>query len=136
MAALCEAVFPSATGILGDVRALVGEACRRAGCGDACTEQTVLAVNEACMNIIEHGYHFAADHVFRVVIFAEDEELTVQLLDNGERARDSDLRPRKLDDIRPGGLGVHFMREVMDTVAYRAPPAGYVNLLQLTKRIY
>ena len=136
MNTLRDAVFPSVTDILGQVRALVDGACRSAGCCDECTEQVVLAVNEACMNIIQHGYRYATDQTFRIAIFADESELLVQLLDNGRPAADSDLRPRELDDLRPGGLGVRFMREVMDAVAYLPPPAGFANLLQLTKKIY
>ena len=64
-----------------------------------------------------------------------DDVLMVQLLDNGLPAKDEDLRPRELHELRPGGLGVRFMRELMDGVAYRPAPEGYANCLQLTKRI-
>ena len=56
--------------------------------------------------------------------------------DNGLPATDADLRPRELHELRPGGLGVRFMRELMDGVAYQPPPEGYANCLQLSKRIY
>ncbi len=136
MEALREAEFPSVAKILADVRALVAGACRTAGCCSECGDQVVLAVNEACMNIIQHGYRYAADRSFRIAIFAERGELIVQLLDNGRPAADSDLRPREFDELRPGGLGVRFMREVMNTVGYRPPPAGFTNLLEMTKTIY
>jgi anti-sigma regulatory factor (Ser/Thr protein kinase) len=60
----------------------------------------------------------------------------VHLLDNGLPATDADLRPRALDELRPGGLGVRFMRELMDGVAYQPAPEGFTNCLQLSKRIY
>ena len=135
MEALRDAVFPGDAEILADVRELVGDACRRAGCGEECTEQIVLAVNEACMNIIQHGYRYARGQAFRILVFADDGELVVHLLDNGQPAADSDLRPRELDDLRPGGLGVRFMRDVMDSVTYLPPPEGFANLLQLKKKI-
>lgn len=136
MDALRDAVFPSVTGILAEVRALVRETCGRGGCGKECTEQIVLAVNEACMNIIQHGYRYAADRTFRISLFSNQGEMVVHLLDNGQPASDSDLRPRELGDLRPGGLGVRFMHEVMDTVGYLPPPEGFANLLQLKKKIY
>ena len=43
------------------------------------------------------------------------------------------MRPRDLDDIRPGGLGTHFIREVMDRVAFLTPADGRGNLLELIK---
>jgi sigma-B regulation protein RsbU (phosphoserine phosphatase) len=45
------------------------------------------------------------------------------------------IHPRPLDELRPGGLGTHFIRTVMDEVAFLPPPAGAGNLLQMTKRI-
>ena len=65
----------------------------------------------------------------------DDDVFVVQLLDNGRPVADADLRPRPLDEIRPGGLGVRFMRELMDDLAYIQAPAGFVNCLQLRKRI-
>ena len=65
----------------------------------------------------------------------DDGILTANLLDNALPVGDADLRPRALEELRPGGLGVRFMRESMDSVAYVPAPDGYVNCLQLSKRI-
>ena len=48
---------------------------------------------------------------------------------------ESALKGRDLDDIRPGGLGVHLIRTIMDEVQFVTPPAGVGNLLQLRKRL-
>lgn len=136
MDALLDAVFPGDTEILGEMRARVRDACQRAGCGEECTEQLVLAVNEACMNIIQHGYRYTAGELFRIVLLAGNGVVIVRLLDNGQPVANSDLRPRELEDLRPGGLGVRFMQEAMDTVQYLPAPAGYTNLLQMTKAIH
>lgn len=135
MDALLDRAFPAETASLAEVRGAVREACRQAGVGEECTEQVVLAANEACMNIIQHGYGFAAGQRFRVGVDVHDGALVVRFLDNGRPMAECDLCPRELDELRPGGLGVHFMREVMDTVEVLPAPAGYTNLLQLTKRI-
>lgn len=127
--------FPASTEMLASLRQSVRDACRRAGCGEECSEQIVLAVNEACMNVIQHGYKYAAEQFFTLRLSVDGDMLLVHLLDNGLPASDADLRPRALDELRPGGLGVHFMREVMDEVAYRPAPEGFSNCLQLGKRI-
>jgi sigma-B regulation protein RsbU (phosphoserine phosphatase) len=44
-----------------------------------------------------------------------------------------DWRPRDLEDLRPGGLGVHFIRQIMDEVAYLPTLDGAGNLLSLKK---
>lgn len=132
---LLDRTFPARTETLAEVRTVVREASRQAGCGEECGEALVLAVNEACMNIIQHGYCRAENQSFRLLVIADDGMLHMRLLDNGRPATLADLRPREFDDLRPGGLGVRFMREVTDNVEYLPPPDGYANLLQLSKRI-
>ncbi len=135
MQTLFEKKIPADTAELAAVRSAVATVCAQAGCSRECTENLVLAINEACMNIIQHGYRFAAGQEFRLRLVQDGPVLLAQLLDNGRRVALSDLRPRELDDLRPGGLGVRFMQEVTDAVAYLEPPAGYNNFLQLSKRI-
>jgi sigma-B regulation protein RsbU (phosphoserine phosphatase) len=136
---MCETLldrhFPADPAALADVREAMRAACHAAGCSQACMEQVVLATHEACMNIIQHGYRHAPGRDFRVQVMRDEGRLRVQLADHGRPATLADLQPRALDDVRPGGLGVHFMREMMDDVTYLPAPQGLVNLLQLTKRI-
>ena len=132
---LFEQVFPADTEVLAGVRSAVRDVCQRAHCSEACSEQVVLAINEACMNIIQHGYRFAGGQCFTLRLSVDDGVLLADLLDNGLAASDTDLRPRELDELRPGGLGVRFMRELMDDVAYQPAPEGFTNCLQLSKRI-
>ena len=42
---------------------------------------------------------------------------------------------RDFDDLRPGGLGTRFMKELMDEVSFDSPPAGGGNRLRLVKRL-
>jgi len=44
-----------------------------------------------------------------------------------------DWRPRDLDDLRPGGLGVHFIRQIMDEIRYLPSPEGVGNWLSMKK---
>jgi sigma-B regulation protein RsbU (phosphoserine phosphatase) len=44
------------------------------------------------------------------------------------------IKPRDLDDVRPGGLGTHFLREIMDTADFLPAPDGAGNLLRMTKK--
>jgi sigma-B regulation protein RsbU (phosphoserine phosphatase) len=61
--------------------------------------------------------------------------LIVNVLDNAAPIDVSRCEPRDLDDVRPGGLGMHFMREIMDQVEFLQPPAGFGNLLRMKKTI-
>ena len=136
MAILLDQTFPANTEVLSALRQVVSDACRLVHCGDECSEHVVLAINEACMNVIQHGYHYAEGQRFALRLSVDGDMLVACLLDNGSPATDADLRPRELDELRPGGLGVRFMRELMDSVAYTTAPEGFTNCLQLNKRIY
>jgi anti-sigma regulatory factor (Ser/Thr protein kinase) len=136
MKVLVDQDFKAETSDLAAIRATVAGACSLAGCSEDCSEQMVLAVNEAAMNIIQHGYKMAAGQVFRLRILCDDSMLLANLLDNAQSVSARDLQPRDLADLRPGGLGVRFMQEVTDVVEYLPPPAGYTNCLQILKRIF
>ena len=135
MDVLLDQRFPATTDALSAVRAAVRQACQRARCNEENGEQIVLAINEACMNVIQHAYRFSDGQFFTLRLTLEGGVLVICLLDNGTPVIDDDLRPRDLNDLRPGGLGVRFMRELMDSVAYRPAPEGFTNCQQLTKRI-
>ena len=53
---LLDQCFPAETHVLAVIRARVREVCQQVGGGDAWEDAVVLAVNEACMNVIQHGY--------------------------------------------------------------------------------
>jgi serine/threonine-protein kinase RsbW len=52
-------------------------------------------------------------------------------VDQGRKIDRTKLRGRPLEDVRPGGLGLHFIRENMDAVEFRRT-AGR-NRLRLVK---
>ena len=136
MAALFEQSFAATSEVLASVRGAVRTVGQQVGASEPCSEQLVLAINEACMNVIQHAYRFADGHRFTLRLGVDDAVFVAHLLDNGVPASDADLCPRELDELRPGGLGVRFMRELLDGVAYIDAPPGFTNCLQLTKRIY
>lgn len=127
--------YAARTESLAEIRTVVHAATLSAGGSETCADETVLAVNEACMNILQHGYHFAAGQRFRIEIAKEGRVLEILLCDNGEEATEDKLKPRALDDVRPGGLGVHFIRELTDTIAYLPPTDAWRNRLQMKKRL-
>ena len=54
-----ELRLPAQPAYLVLVRACVREIAKLAGCDDIIAENLMIAVNEACMNVIQHGYRFA-----------------------------------------------------------------------------
>ena len=108
------------------VRNALGELAHTFGFPDAECRAVVLAVDEALTNIIRHAYQGKAEQpieaCFRRIQVAHDgaqkPALEIVLEDRGMSVDGKKLCGRKLEDVRPGGLGLHFIRENMDTVEF------------------
>lgn len=117
------------------VRAMVTEAGDANGCTGECVSQMVMAVDEACQNIIRHAYGGDPDGEIVVDIRREDDCISIHLLDFAAPVDVSTIKPRPLDDVKPGGLGTHFIQQCMDECSFLTPPDGTGNCLRLVKRI-
>ena len=115
----------------------------RAGIGHLCTimefpnvdkNSVVLAVDEACSNIIKHAYDNDNEQTILINCTMFDNRLELRLRDFGKKANLDEIQPRNLDDIRPGGLGVHLIRTVMDKVVYENDEKQGNHLLMVKKK--
>ena len=122
-------------GQLQEMRAEVMDALEGVGLGDHDRSLLVLAVSEACMNVIQHGYKGDPDGEMVLEILNNDPFLEFRLTDFAETVDPATIKPRPLDELRPGGLGVHFIRCVMDDYCYTVPAGGKGNLLIMRKRV-
>lgn len=113
------------------------EECRAAGgdarsCGDL-----KLAVDEACTNVIEHGYAGSAGTI-RLSTARDGGTLTVVVEDRGRPFDPSGIAAPDLsagwEDRRIGGLGWHLIRSCVDEIRYE-PAASGGNRLTLVKKI-
>ena len=130
-----EIRFPSQGNRLKLVRSLVHDAAMLCGCSEDCADRMVIAVNEACMNVIQHAYQQDPNGEIILAIWHDQDRMIFRLVDFASPVDVEAVRPRDLDDVRPGGLGTHFIREVMDDIAFLPPPDGAGNLFQMVKRI-
>lgn len=126
--------------LLAGVRALVSNLAQRAGFGELHCGQISLAVDEALSNIINHGYEKRCDGRIWLSIWmleADHEHASgfrIVIEDLAKQVDPSTIRSRDLEDIRPGGLGVFIMREVMDSVVYEKRRQGGMQVT-MTKRV-
>ncbi len=120
------------------VRAAVEKTCELLGFDDQTTGQVVLSVDEALTNIIKHAYKSACDRPIEIELSVQETQalpaLRISLRDYGCWVDPSLIRSRDLHDIRPGGLGVHIMKNCMDSVDYRQADGGG-TLLTMTKNL-
>jgi sigma-B regulation protein RsbU (phosphoserine phosphatase) len=115
-------------------RAGVEAAAKACGFAGPAVGDIVLAVDEACANIIVHGYRGLDDGGIRMTAFRLRDGIRILIADEAPTVTPSDIRPRDLDAVAPGGLGTHLIRSLMDEVRYLAPPEGDGNVLELIKR--
>ncbi len=117
------------------IRDAIREAVEGCGCSAKSTADIVLAIDEACQNIIRHAYRGDSDNVIEIEVEHRGDGLVFTLADQAPAIDPSLVKPRDLDDIRPGGLGTHFIRRVMDEVEFLRPASGRGNLLKMVRRI-
>ena len=119
------------------VRGAVAGAAGLCGFDDDTTADIVLAVAEAGQNVILHAYggREGEGEAIELEILRRADALIIRLRDFASPSDPDSMQPRDLDTIEPGGLGTHFIREIMDRAEFLPPPGGNGNLLQLTKRI-
>lgn len=91
----------------------------------------ILAVDEACANIIRHAYKGRPDGSIIISCKEREDGIEFLLVDQGEPADTSRWHRRSLDEVRPGGLGLNLIYAVMDEVQYRQGEGG--NELVLAK---
>ena len=103
---------------LGKVREQVSRVVREAGFDEEWNGRIVLAVDEAVTNIIRHTYQRAADKEIQITLSHDKDALRISLRDFGPKPDIKKISSRDLKDVRPGGLGCHFIREIMDEVIY------------------
>lgn len=111
-------------------------------CGDhAIPIETIdalnIALDELVTNVIRYGFDDDDRHHIRVEIAIDDGSLVVEIADDG-RPFDPFDRPSPDVDLpleeRPiGGLGIHFVRTLMDEASYRRD--GGKNVVRMTKRV-
>tara|TARA_B100001996_G_C18203357_1_gene416900 strand:- start:78 stop:488 length:411 start_codon:yes stop_codon:yes gene_type:complete len=97
-------------------------------------DDVVLALAEAAQNIVKHAYNGQpTGDKMRVEISFNEKQLIIELFDKGSPAIPGNIKPRKLDDIKAGGLGTFFIGQIMDEVVFKTSATDWVNHLILKK---
>lgn len=122
---------------VGAVRAALETAARRVGLDDKACGHITLALTEAMANIINHGYGRVPDQPIWIGLKAieKDGRRGVHLIieDECPQIDLKQIKSRPLDEIRPGGLGVHIIQETMEDVTYAHRECGVGLRLTMNK---
>lgn len=84
---------------------------------DLKVDEILLAIDEAVQNVIRHAYEMKAGQPIDIEV-QKANNFSIKIRDYGKQVKLSSIAPRKLDEVRPGGLGVHFIRTICKNVKY------------------
>jgi serine/threonine-protein kinase RsbW len=114
--------IPSQTERLNDVREFVSGLARTHGFGEDDINKITIAVDEACTNIIKHGYNYSPDNNIDVEINRTGSDFEIIISDKGRQFDPNAIQTPDMKDYfqhyRRGGLGVYLMKRIMDKVEF------------------
>jgi len=131
-----ELTVAAQEGQLGRVRDFIVNVCEEAGFSAREVSNTKLAVDEACTNIIRHAYCGNCDDKITLRLTRERDMLAFELRDKAPAVDPAKITTRDLGDCRPGGLGVPFIRALMDEWQLEPGTDGKGNVLRMRKRLH
>jgi len=123
--------FPSDPRLLGVMRAIVDRWCALAELPENDARQVTLAVDEAIANVIRHAYGGSPAGQVIAQFSRDDRSLTFVLEDSGAPVDRSLICKHPPDELRSGGRGTHFMKQIMDEMEYETLPSR--NRIRLVK---
>ena len=97
-------------------------------------DELVLATDEACQNVVRHAYK-DKDGDLAIKLSFQNQEFTVSIEDDGTPVIPEKIKPRDIEDIKPGGLGTFFINQIMDSVSFQLASPHWVNCLTMKKKI-
>jgi anti-sigma regulatory factor (Ser/Thr protein kinase) len=134
-------IYPASFESLDNLRGFVARAAGDCGLNEQAVYAVKLAVDEAFTNIIEHAYGGESEEKIECTCLIEDPGLTVVIKDCGkpfhpEQVPSPNLTA-SLEERDEGGLGLYFMRQLMDrvdfTFADQQPGGRRCNVLTMFK---
>jgi serine/threonine-protein kinase RsbW len=116
-------------------RSFIADCCSRFAVPEDIILDLKLAVDEACTNIITHGYRGIDPGSIILSFRIESDRILVQITDFGHRFEPAEAPmpdvEAALEDRELGGLGLYLIYQTMDNIDYCSSDDG--NLLTFTK---
>jgi serine/threonine-protein kinase RsbW len=128
--------IPAQMSYLGQIRDFIEQVGKKYKYSDKLANSFKLVIDEACTNIIRHGYRDVKGGEITLKAIIRRQSLTIVVIDQGKsydprQANTPDLE-KYINIGKKGGLGIMMMRKLMDDVQYNITSRG--NELRLTKQ--
>lgn len=132
--------IPGDTAELAKVRNFVEMIARRCGFTEEGAYKIVIAVDEACSNLIRHSYKLDSSRQLCVQVEVVSNSLTIKIIDTGNSFNPLNVPPPDMGEyfrkFMRGGLGVHIIRQLIDQVEYIPADSSHpFNILKLVKSL-
>ncbi len=121
-----ELTVSSSTNNLSEIRNFTETAAAECGFGKEDIGKIILAVDEACTNVIKHAYNYSPEGKITVTAKMQNSKFSITISDKG-RSFNPELIPEpNIKEYhaqkRVGGLGMFLMKKLMDDVFYKTLP--------------
>jgi sigma-B regulation protein RsbU (phosphoserine phosphatase) len=130
-------ILPNDTKEVPTLAAFVDEVCEAVGFDAALTMKMNLAIEEAVVNVMEYAYPRGTHGDITVEAQANDVRLKFTIIDSGthfDPTAQADVDTTLSAEDRPiGGLGIHIVRQYMDSINYERISGR--NVLTLRKKL-
>ena len=132
---LVRHTFQARAEALHEVRGVVSQACEACGCSHALATDLIIAVGEACQNVVRHAYKDTQDGEATLEIHCKGGIIEFRLQDSAPLVDRDKLKPEWPEDPGSGGMGICLIHDIMDEVEYLPVHSGQGNLLRMVKFI-
>jgi serine/threonine-protein kinase RsbW len=126
-------VVKSRTENLSVIRNFIAASAEQAGMSKEELNDIILAVDEACTNIIKHAYNSVPDGEIIITIDRKGRKFTVTIIDYGKNFEPEIVKKPDIQEYyrqkKVGGLGMYLMKTLMDEVKYISVPGKYNKVL-------
>lgn len=133
-----ELKVKSKTDNLSVIRDFISSNALEAGISAEAIDNIMLAVDEACTNIIKHAYKSYPEGEIIIKVKYDNKKITILIIDYGKTFDPTTVPKPDLKkyykEHKVGGLGIYLMRTLMDDVEYTTVPGKY-NQVLLSKKI-
>jgi serine/threonine-protein kinase RsbW len=115
----------------------IGLWCHEQALSEDVEFQIDLVLDELVSNVIRHGLKGDKEHFIEVNLHRDGHDLTLEVEDNGVPFNPLDAPipdiTLPIEERQAGGLGIHLVRQFMDSLAYER--RGERNYLLMKKRL-
>ena len=130
-----DVIIPTQTkylDLIGSIGERIGKALDNySGDREALAYQLNLVLTEATTNAIKHSTYRGPKDTVRITIHIQEDELIIKVYDHGQGFDLESVPIPDFDHPKEGGMGIYFIRTLMDSVAYIRMDDG--NVLEIKK---